>query len=135
MGIHQCLLIDVLSHNTSHRVVKSCMGLLRIPKTISFPCLSPFHRPSLEFFPPSANKIVFCFPLFICAPWFPLMSYPKGVSAPSPFFSPRDNTHLLFLQSLVSLFPQPTTKLSRSLFTQAAALSMKRNFQSSLFRT
>jgi hypothetical protein len=47
------------------------VGLWFLPKSIIFPCLYPFRRPSLEVFPPSADKIIFCFPLFVCAPWSP----------------------------------------------------------------
>jgi hypothetical protein len=34
-------------------------SLLRIPKSVSFPCLSPFRRPDLEF-SPSTVKVFFC---------------------------------------------------------------------------
>jgi hypothetical protein len=80
-----------------------------LPKSVSFPCLSPFRRLDLDF-SPSTVKVIFLFAPFFSSALIPLDVLPEGSLGPKPLcFSLRMNAHLLCFSHHSLCFPQPTT--------------------------
>jgi hypothetical protein len=93
----------------SHNVVWSRMCSLLVPKSVFFPCPSPFRRPNLKFFPfRLVNRSLLAL-VRLCVLVFLKYLTREKPQPQAPHFSPRMSARLLCFSHRALCFPQPTT--------------------------
>jgi hypothetical protein len=109
------------------------MCSLLVPKSVFFPCPSPFRRPNLKFFPfRLVNRSLFALVHLCILVFLKYLTRQKPRPQAPPFFSEDEHSSPLF-QSPFSMFSPAHSKSSKSLFTQSAAMDTSAAFMAVYF--